>query len=94
MKTNPLHLDQFKSWFASEQTFNAFCEMLKNAHTLFGQTGDYEVVPIVVDGTPICGVVNARTVVKERFAERIAEKPEILDELAKSLNEQPEDWKE
>ena len=89
MRPEPFWLDKYKQYFGSEELFKAFCDVLRKHSIGEGIT------PLVVDGSPVCGLVSAEEVLKDRIKRIIIAKPQILAELAERLqNETPEEWKE
>lgn len=85
----PLVLDDYKSWFKDEEAFNDFCDVLKEAFAIrvVCKTGDKEdIIPLTLKGSIVCGIVSAKVVMNDRLVRRIAEKPQILDDLADRLN--------
>jgi hypothetical protein len=91
----PLVLDDYKSWFKNDEAFEDFCDVLKEAFAIriVSKTGTKEdIIPVVLDGGIVCGIVSAKVVLNDRLVRLITKKPEILDDLYKSLSEEPEDW--
>lgn len=83
----PLVLDDYKTWFKDEKAFNDFCDVLAFAVRTHEQASSLsDIVPLTLKGSIVCGIVSAKVVMKDRLVRRIAEKPEILDDLADRLN--------